>query len=63
MRGKIVRDSNETAAPKEVPVEELVLDVLEEGGPMTHHCDSEEQQHFFGSACPKLRRILEQQPR
>jgi hypothetical protein len=61
--GKIVRDSIETPAPREVPVEELVLNVLEEGGPMIYHCDSEEQQHCFESTCRKLRRILEQQPR
>jgi hypothetical protein len=61
--GEIIRDLNETPSLRKVPVEELVFNLLEEGGPLLYHCDSEEQQRSFESTCRKLRRFLEQQPR
>jgi hypothetical protein len=59
--GEIIRDLNETPSLRKVPVEDLVLDVLKEGGPLLYHCDSEEQLRSFESTCRKLRRFLEQQ--
>jgi len=60
--GEIIRDLNETPSLRKVPVEELVFDVVKEGGPLLYHCDSEEQQRSFESTCRKFRRFLEQQP-
>ena len=61
--GEIIRDLNETPSLRKMPVEDLVFDVLQEGGPLLYHCDSEEQQQSFESTCRKFRRFLEQQPR
>jgi hypothetical protein len=60
--GEIIRDLNETPSLRRVPVEDLVFDVVKEGGPLLYHCDSEEQQRSFESTCRKFRRFLEQQP-
>jgi len=61
--GEIIKDLNETTSLRKVPVEELVFNVLEEGGPLLYHGDSEEQQRSFQSTCRKFRRFLEEQPR
>lgn len=61
--GEIIRDLNETPSLRKVPVEDLVFDVLQEGGPLLYHGDSEEEQRSFESTCRKFRRFLEQQPR
>ena len=60
--GEIIRDLNETPSLRKVPVDDLVFDVVKEGGPLLYHCDSEEQQRSFVSTCRKFRRFLEQQP-
>ncbi|MGO9273514.1 MAG: hypothetical protein ACLQOO_25305 [Terriglobia bacterium] len=60
--GEIIRDLNQTPSLRKVPVEDLVFDVVKEGGPLLYHCDSEEQQCSFESTCRKFRRFLEQQP-
>jgi hypothetical protein len=61
--GEIIRDLNETPSPRKVPVEDLVFDVLQEGGPLLYHGGSEEEQRSFESTCRKFRRCLEQRPR
>ena len=60
--GEIIRDLNETPSLRKVPVEDLVFDVLQEGGPLLHHGDSEDEQRSFESTCRKFRRFLDQQP-
>ena len=61
--GEIIRDLNETPSLRKVPVERLLFDLIDdEGGPLIHNCDSEEQQLSFDSTCRKLRRFLNQQP-
>lgn len=57
--GEIIRDLNDTPKLRKVPVEELVLNVLREGGPRLYHCDSEEEQRSFESTCRKFWRFLE----
>ncbi len=60
--GEIIRDLNETPSLNKVPVERVLLDVIDdEGGPLIHNCDSEEEQRSFDSTCRKLRRFLTQQ--
>ena len=61
--GEIIRDLNETPALRKVPVEDLLRDVLKEGGPLLYHSDSEEQQRSFESTCRKFLRFLEQRLR
>jgi hypothetical protein len=60
--GEIIRGLNETPSLRRVPVEDLVLAVVKKGGPLLHHCDSEEQQRSFESTCRKFCRFLQQQP-
>jgi hypothetical protein len=61
--GEIIRDLNQTPSLRKVPMQDLLLDVLQEGGPLLYHSDSEEQQRSFESTCRKFCRFLEQQPR
>jgi hypothetical protein len=61
--GEIIRDLNQTPSLRKVPVEDLVFDVLQDGGPLLYHGDSEEQQRSFESTCRKFHRFLQQQPR
>jgi hypothetical protein len=60
--GEIIRDLNETPSLRKVPVEDLIFDVVQEGGPLLYHADSEEQQRSFEATCRKFRRFLAQQP-
>ncbi len=61
--GEIIRDLNETPSLRKVPVERLLFDAIDdEGGPLIHNCDSEEQQRSFDATCCKLRRFLSQPP-
>ena len=61
--GEIIRRLNDTPALRDVPVSDLVFDVVEDGGPLPYGCDSEEEGRSFESTCRKLRRFLEQQGR
>jgi len=62
--GEIIRDLNETPSLRKLPVERLLCDVIDDdGGPLIHHGDSEEQQRSFDSTCRKLRRFLSQSQR
>jgi len=59
--GEIIRDLNETPSLRKKPVEHILFDVIDdEGGPLIHNCDSEEQQRSFDSTCRKFRRFLQQ---
>jgi len=59
--GEMIRDLHETPALRKVPVEVLVFNVIQDGGPILYHNDSEEQQRSFESTCNKFRRFLEEQ--
>lgn len=61
--GEIIRDLNETPSLRKVPIERLLSDLIEDGGPLLYHCDSEEQQRSFESTCRKFRRFLTQPAR
>jgi hypothetical protein len=56
--GEIIRDLNQTPSLGKVPVERLLTDLVEDGGPLLYHSDSEEQQRSFESTCRKFRRFL-----
>ena len=56
--GEIIRDLNQTPSLRKLPVERLLADLVEDGGPLLYHSDSEEQQRSFESTCRKFRRFL-----
>jgi hypothetical protein len=61
--GEIIRNLNDTPSLRKVAIDDLVFDVVEDGGPLPYGCDSEEEGRSFESTCRKLRRFLEQQAR
>src|SRR5260370_40615284 len=59
--GEIIRDLNETPSLRKKNVEHILSEVIDdEGGPLIHIRDYEEQQRSFDSTCRKFRRFLEQ---
>jgi hypothetical protein len=59
--GEIIPDLNEAPSLRKVPAEQLLRKVIDDdGGPLIHNGDSEEQQLSFDSTCRKLRRFLGQ---
>jgi len=58
--GEIIRDLNETPALRKAPVEKILFDLIQDGGPLLYHNDSEEQQRSFESTCRKFRRFMTQ---
>jgi hypothetical protein len=59
--GEIIRDLNETPSLRKASVHWLLSEaVSEDGGPLIHHGDSEEQQRSFDATCRKLHRFLAQ---
>jgi hypothetical protein len=57
--GEMIRDLHETPSLRKVPIETLVFQVIQDGGPILYHNDSEEQERSFASTCGKFRRFLE----
>ena len=57
--GEMIRDLHQTPSLRKVPIETLVFQVIQDGGPILYHNDSEEQQRSFESTCSKFRRFLE----
>ena len=60
--GEIIRDLNQTPSLRKVPVERLLSDLIEDGGPLLYHGDSDEQQRSFDSTCRKFHRFLKNRP-
>jgi hypothetical protein len=58
--GEIIRDLHETPALRKVPVETLVFNMIQDGGPILYHNDSEEQQRWLESTCRKFCRFLKE---
>jgi hypothetical protein len=56
--GEMIRDLHVTPSLRKVPIETLVFQVIQDGGPILYHNDSEEQQRSFESTCNKFRRFL-----
>jgi hypothetical protein len=52
----------ETPSLRKLPVEKLLADLVEDGGPLLYHSDSEEQQSSFESTYRKFRRFLTSSP-
>jgi hypothetical protein len=45
--GEIIRDLNQIPALRKAPLEKLLWDRIEDGGPLLYHCDSEAQRRSF----------------
>jgi hypothetical protein len=56
----MIRDLHETPALRKVPVKTLVFNMIQDGGPILYHNDSEEQQRSLESTCRKFRRFLKE---
>lgn len=61
--GEIIRDLHTTPSLRKVPIERLLGNLIQDGGPLLYHGDSDEQQRSFESTCNKLRRFLLNPPR
>jgi len=56
--GEMIRDLHETPSLRKIPIETMVFNVIQDGGPILYHNDSEEQERSFASTCSKFRRFL-----
>lgn len=56
--GEIIRSLNLTPSERTVPIERLVFDTVQEGGPLLYHSNSEEELRSFESTCRKFERFL-----
>src|SRR5471030_559197 len=54
--GEIIRDLNETPSLRKLPIDRIIMDLIEDGD--LYHGDSEDQQRSFDSTCRKFRRFL-----
>ena len=57
--GELIRDLNEATKLRKVPIQKLLLDLVQDGGPLLHHADSDERTQSFQATCNKFHRFLE----
>jgi hypothetical protein len=55
--GEFIRDLNDQPALRKRPVNRVLSDMIEEGGPLLYH-GGEDQQRSFDSTCRKFHRFL-----
>jgi hypothetical protein len=55
--GEFIRDLNDNPSLRKRPVDQLLFELIEDGGPLLYHGD-EDQQRSFDSTCRKFRRFL-----
>jgi hypothetical protein len=59
--GEIIRDLNETPSLRKKTIEQLLADLIDDdGGPLIHGGQHEQQQRSFDSTCRKFMRFLNQ---
>lgn len=56
--GEIIRDLNQSPRLRKVPIPKLLFDLVQDGGPLPYHADSEAQLQSFESTCSKFARFL-----
>ena len=54
--GEFIRDLHSDSSLRKKPVEQILLQMIEYGGPLLYH--GEDQQRSFDSTCKKFRRFL-----
>ena len=59
--GEFIRDLNYDQSLRKLPVEQHLIEMIEDGGPLLHH-SGEDQQRSFDSTCRKFRRFLSTTP-
>ena len=55
--GQFIRDLHSDSSLRKKPVEQILLEMIEYGGPLLYH-GGEDQQRSFDSTCRKFRRFL-----
>ena len=60
--GEFIRDLHSDSSLREKPVEQILLQMIEYGGPLLYH-GGEDQQRSFDSTCRKYRRFLSEPAR
>jgi hypothetical protein len=55
--GEFIRDLHDDSSLRKKPVERVLLQMIDYGGPLLYH-GGEDQQRSFDSTCRKLRRFL-----
>jgi hypothetical protein len=55
--GEFIRDLHSDSSLRKKPVEQILLQMIEYGGPLLYH-GGEDQQRSFDSTCRKFRRFL-----
>lgn len=56
--GEIIRSLNLTPSERTVPLERLVFDAVQAGGPLLYHSNSAEELRSFESTCRRFERFL-----
>ena len=60
--GEFIRDLHSDSSLRKKPVEQILLQIIEYGGPLLYH-GGEDQQRSFDSTCRKYRRFLSEPAR
>jgi len=60
--GEFIRDLHSDSSLRKKPVEQILLQMIEYGGPLLYH-GGEDQQRSFDSTCRKFRRFLSEPAR
>jgi hypothetical protein len=60
--GEFIRDLHSDSSLRKKPVEQVLLQMIEYGGPLLYHA-GEDQQRSFDSTCRKFRRFLNETAR
>ena len=60
--GEFIRDLHSDSSLRKKPVKQILLQMIEYGGPLLYH-GGEDQQKSFDSTCRKFRRFLSEPPR
>ena len=56
--GEFIRHLHNDPSLRKKPLDRILLPMIEYGGPLLYHGDSEDQQKSFDSTCRKFRRFL-----
>jgi hypothetical protein len=59
--GEFIRDLHSDSSLRKKPVKQILLQMIEYGGPLPYH-GGEDQQRSFDSTCRKFRRFLSEPP-
>lgn len=60
--GEFIHDIHSDSSQRKKPAEQVLLQMIEYGGPLLYH-GGEDQQRSFDSTCRKFRRFLNQTAR